>query len=147
MLAYRRSAVLGESKGITYVTAEQLVSESDVISLHCPLTEETRGLVNESFLSSMKRGAYLINTSRGAVIDEEALYRALVSGHLGGAALDVMAKEPPSADNPLLTLDSCLITPHCAWTSVEARSRLIAILSENMRAFQATGQGIHRVFG
>ncbi|MBE6636925.1 MAG: D-2-hydroxyacid dehydrogenase, partial [Ruminococcaceae bacterium] len=90
VLAYRRSAVLGERDGVTYVTAEQLLSESDVISLHCPLTEETRGLVNARFLSAMKKGAYLINTSRGAVIDETALYEALTSGQLGGAALDVM---------------------------------------------------------
>lgn len=147
VLAYRRSAVLGEADGLTYVTAEQLLAESDVISIHCPLTEETRGLVDASFLAAMKPGSYLINTSRGAVIDETALYEALVSGHLAGAALDVMTKEPPAPDNPLLTLDSCMITPHCAWTSREARERLIGILSENMRAFVATGQGIHRVFG
>jgi len=145
VLAYRRSASLGTQGDVTFVTPDVLLRESDFLSLHCPLTEETRGLVDRPFLASMKKGAYLINTSRGAVVDEDALYEALSSGHLAGAALDVMVKEPPSPDNPLLTLNNCVITPHCAWTSIEARTRLTKILSDNIRSFLKTGKGINRV--
>ncbi len=145
VLAYRRSAALGKQGDVEFVSPDTLLSESDFVSIHCPLTDETRNLVNSDFLAKMKRGAYLINTSRGAVVDEAALYAALSSGHLAGAGLDVMVKEPPSSDNPLLTLDNCLITPHCAWTSIEARTRLMQILSDNIRSFVKTGQGINRV--
>ena len=146
VLAYRRSVAPGTVKdGISYVTQKELLSQSDFLSIHCPLTEETRGLVNEEFLSQMKPGAYLVNTSRGAVIDEQALYRALTNGQLKAAALDVMTKEPPARDNPLLTLDNCVITPHCAWTSKEARLRLTEILANNIRHFLNTGKGINRV--
>ena len=147
VLAYRRSAAPGNRNGVTFVTSDQLLAESDFLSIHCPLTDETRGLVNDDFLNRMKKGSYLINTSRGAVIQEEALYRALTSGKLAGAALDVMVKEPPAADNPLLHLDNCIITPHCAWTSIEARQRLIQILAANIRSFIDTGAGINRVIG
>ncbi len=145
VLAYRRSASLGNDGAIEYVSADTLLAESDFLSLHCPLTDETRGMVNRDFLGKMKRGAYLINTSRGAVVDEEALYEALTDGTLTGAGLDVMIKEPPLPDNPLLTLKNCIITPHCAWTSIEARTRLVEILSANIRSFVRTGQGINRV--
>ena len=145
VLGYRRSAPLGKQGEIEFVTAERLLAESDFISLHCPLTDETRGLVDRAFLSHMKKGSYLINTSRGAVVDEEALYEALVSGQLRGAGLDVMVKEPPLPDNPLLTLDNCIITPHCAWTSLETRHRLVDILAANIRSFVTSGKGIHRV--
>ncbi len=145
VLAYRRSAPLGQDGAIEYVSVDTLLAESDFVSLHCPLTDETRGLVNREFLGKMKRGAYLINTSRGAVIDEDDLYVALTDGTLSGAGLDVMVKEPPLADNPLLSLENCIITPHCAWTSVEARTRLVDILSSNIRSFVHTGRGINRV--
>lgn len=145
VLAYRRTPPTEGTSDITYVDAETLLRESDFLSLHCPLTRETEGLVNRDFLKAMKKGAYLINTSRGAVVDEDALYEALTSGHLRGAALDVMRKEPPSVDHPLLSLDNCLITPHAAWVCVEARKRLISILCDNIEAFLKTGQGIHRV--
>lgn len=146
VLAYRRSAAPGQDGDITYVDADTLLKESDFLSLHCPLTEETRDLVNADFLAKMKKGSYLINTSRGAVVCEDDLYDALVSGHLKGAALDVMRKEPPASDNPLLTLSNCIITPHAAWICREARERLIAILCDNIDAFLRTGQGINRVF-
>jgi glycerate dehydrogenase len=145
VLAYRRSASLGRDGVMEFVSADTLLAESDFVSLHCPLTDETRGLVNRDFLSKMKRGACLINTSRGAVVDEDALYEALTDGTLSGAGLDVMVKEPPLPNNPLLTLDNCLITPHCAWTSMEARTRLVEILSSNIRSFLRTGAGINRV--
>lgn len=145
VLAYRRSATLGVQGDLEFVSVERLLAESDFLSLHCPLTEETRGLVNRDFLAKMKRGAYLINTSRGAVVDEEALYEALTTGRLAGAGLDVMVKEPPLPDNPLLTLDNCIITPHCAWTSLETRHRLVDILAANIRSFIKNGEGINRV--
>lgn len=146
VLAYRRSATLGLKDGIEYVDSDKLIRESDFISLHCPLTNETRGLVNDEFLSKVKKGAYIINTSRGAVIDEGSLYRALTDGTLSGAAIDVMVSEPPSSENPLLTLDNCIITPHAAWVCIEARKRLISILCQNIEAFLESGQGINRVF-
>ncbi|MBE6622093.1 MAG: D-2-hydroxyacid dehydrogenase [Ruminococcaceae bacterium] len=145
VLAYRRSAPLGVQGDLEFVSVERLLAESDFLSLHCPLTEETRGLVNRDFLAKMKRGAYLINTSRGAVVDEEALYEALTTGRLAGAGLDVMVKEPPLPDNPLLTLDNCIITPHCAWTALETRHRLVDILAANIRSFIKNGEGINRV--
>ncbi len=145
VLGYRRSATLGPAGDIEFVSADSLLSQSDFVSLHCPLTDETRGVVNKDFLSKMKRGAYLINTSRGAVVDETALYEALTTGHLSGAGLDVMATEPPLPDHPLLSLDNCIVTPHCAWTSLETRSRLMDMLATNIRSFVTTGQGIHRV--
>jgi len=132
-------------EGTTFVTRDELFRESDYLTFHCPLTDETRGLVDRAFLSHMKKGSYLINTSRGAVVDEEALYEALVSGQLRGAGLDVMVKEPPLPDNPLLTLDNCIITPHCAWTSLKTRHRLVDILAANIRSFVTSGKGIHRV--
>lgn len=145
VLAYRRSAVKGMIDGIEYVDKEELIRNSDFISFHCPLNDETRSLVNDEFLSKVKDGCYIINTSRGAVIDEDALYRALKQGRLAGAALDVMANEPPLPDNPLLTLDNCIITPHAAWVSIEARKRLINILCRNIESFIETGKGINRI--
>lgn len=146
VLAYRRSLTNCTVDGIEFVDRDTLISQSDFISLHCPLTTETRNLVNRDFLSKVKKGAYIINTSRGAVIDETALYEALTNGTLKGAALDVMVKEPPSPDNPLLTLDNCIITPHAAWVSIEARRRLIDILCKNIDSFIESGKGINSVF-
>ena len=146
VLAYRRSAALGMKDGIEFVNKDRLISESDFISIHCPLTSETRGLVNCEFLSKMKPSAFLINTSRGAVIDETALYRALTDGTIAGAALDVLTVEPAAPDNPLLTLENCIVTPHSAWVFIEARKRLISILCDNVESFIATGKGINRVF-
>ncbi len=146
VLAYRRSVENEMIDGIEFTDKDTLLSESDFVSIHCPLTDETRGLVNFEFLSKMKKGAFLINTSRGAVINENDLYTALTDGTLSGAAIDVMIKEPPSRDNPLLTLDNCIITPHAAWVSIEARHRMIGILSDNIRSFIKTGKGINRVF-
>lgn len=110
-------------------------STCDIVSLHCPLTPETKEMVNSFRLSLMKQGAILINTGRGGLIDEKALERALLSGKLLGAGLDVLSSEPPSAGNPLLKLNNCFITPHIAWATHEARERLMAQVVENLKAW------------
>ena len=115
----------GERDGVTFTrNLTWLLSEADYVSLHVPLTAETRGLVNAAFLRQMRPGAFLINTARGAVIDEAALAEALVAGIIRGAALDVLSEEPPPAHHPLLGLPNCLVTPHCAFTSVESLEEL-----------------------
>jgi glycerate dehydrogenase len=126
------------------VPLEQLLQESDVVSLHCPLTPATRGLIDTAHLRCMKPGALLINTGRGALINEVDLAAALASGQLGGAGLDVLSLEPPRADHPLLTAPNCLITPHVAWATRQARQRLIAVSARNVAAILA-GRPIHVV--
>jgi glycerate dehydrogenase len=125
------------SSAIARVTLDDLFAEADVVSLHCPLTPETRCLVNAARLARMKRGALLLNTSRGGLIDEAALAAALRDGTLGGAGLDVLSIEPPAPDNPLVTAPRCVITPHTAWAAVEARQRLMTQAAENLRCFLA----------
>ncbi|MBO5934401.1 MAG: D-2-hydroxyacid dehydrogenase [Clostridia bacterium] len=120
---------------IKTVSLDKMLKVSDIISMHCPLTPETEGVVNKDFISEMKDGAYFINTSRGAVVDEHALAEALNSGKLGGAGLDVLSTEPPKKDNPLLAAKNCFITPHIAWASFETRKRLVSILYNNIQAF------------
>lgn len=121
--------------GCTWVDFDTLFREADVVSLHCPLNDATRGIVSREVLAAMKPTALLINTARGAVLDEQALADALNSGRLAGAGLDVMTDEPPKADNPLLTTKNCIITPHIAWASRDARLRLIRIVADNLQAF------------
>jgi glycerate dehydrogenase len=117
------------------VTLETLFHESDVVSLHCPLTPQSRQFVNAERLALMKPTAFLINTSRGPLVDEPALAEALNAGRLAGAGLDVLSAEPPPATNPLLSARNCLITPHLAWATRAARARLMTIAVENVRAF------------
>ena len=114
---------------------DALFRESDIVSLHCPLTPQTANLVNARRLSLMKPSAFLLNTSRGPLVDEPALANALNSGRIAGAALDVLSKEPPPADNPLLGARNCLITPHLSWATRAARARLMKIAVENVRSF------------
>jgi len=114
---------------------EAVLRESDVVSLHCPLTPETKHLINAETLGWMKPGAFLINTGRGPLIDEPALAAALHSGAIAGAGLDVLSTEPPAADNPLLDAPRCLITPHLAWATTAARGRLMQVTVDNLRAF------------
>jgi glycerate dehydrogenase len=114
---------------------ENLLTSSDFISLHCPANDKTMKMVNADFLKKMKNSAFLINTSRGQLIDEKALANALNENIITGAALDVLSQEPPKADNPLLTAHNCLITPHNAWISFEARQRIMNILEENLKAY------------
>ena len=120
---------------VRLVELDALFRESDVISLHCPLTPQTSKLVNARRLSLMKPSAFLLNTSRGTLVEESALAEALNSGRIGGAAMDVLSVEPPPADNPLLGARNCLITPHMAWGTRAARSRLMQIAVENVRTF------------
>lgn len=114
---------------------EQLFAQADVLSLHCPLTKDTQGLVNARRLSLMKPTAILVNTSRGPVVDEQALADALNAGRIYAAGLDVLSSEPPRADNPLLRARNCFITPHIAWASTEARQRLMRIAVDNLHAW------------
>jgi glycerate dehydrogenase len=116
------------------VTLQQLFSESDFISLHCPLRADNHSFVNRELLSLMKPTAFLVNTSRGQLIAEQDLAEALIKKNLAGAALDVLSKEPPAPAHPLLHLSNCLITPHNAWLSFEARKRIIETTLENIKA-------------
>jgi glycerate dehydrogenase len=113
---------------------DTLFSQADVVSLHCPLTPETRGLVSSARLARMKPTAYLLNTSRGQLVDEKALAEALESDRIAGAGLDVLSVEPPTPDNPLLRAKNCIITPHIAWATRAARKRLLDTSIDNLRA-------------
>jgi glycerate dehydrogenase len=112
---------------------DELFATADVVSLHCPLTEETRELVNASRLSRMKPSALLLNAGRGGLVDEAALADALERGVIAGAGLDVLTREPPASENPLLSAKNCIITPHIAWTTLAARRRAMAITAANVR--------------
>jgi glycerate dehydrogenase len=114
---------------------EEVLRASDVVSLHSPLFPETHGMINAVTLAIMKPTAFLINTSRGPLVVDQDLADALNAGRIAGAALDVVSIEPPAADNPLLSARNCLVTPHIAWATREARSRLLAEACENLRAF------------
>jgi glycerate dehydrogenase len=126
------------------IDLDTLLAHSDVVSLHCPLTPHTRALLNGERLARLRPGAFLLNTARGALVDEAALVEALRNGQLGGAGLDVLCLEPPSADHPLLAAPRCLITPHVAWASRAARRRLIDATAANVAALLA-GSPIHVV--
>ena len=108
-----------------FVSLEELFRQSDVVSLHCPLTLENKGLVNADLLRKMKKTAILINTARGPLVNEPDMAAALRDGVIAGAGLDVVSREPMQNDNPLREISNCLITPHVAWSSVEARTRLM----------------------
>lgn len=123
---------------------DDLFAASDVVTLHCPLTDDTRHMVNANRLGLMKKSAILINTGRGPLVDEQALADALNAGEIYAASVDVMSQEPPCADNPLLTARNCHFTPHIAWASKEARVRLMDIAVDNVRKFLA-GQPVNVV--
>ena len=132
------------AEGIRQASLEELLEKSDVISLHCPLTEQTKGLINRETISRMKDGVLLVNSSRGPLICEEDLREALISGKVGGAAVDVLSTEPPAKDHPLLDAPNMLITPHIAWATKEARERLMEIAVDNLEAY-LSGKPIHVV--
>jgi glycerate dehydrogenase len=117
------------------VSLIQLFERSDIISLHVPLSEDTKEIINKNSLSTMKDGVIVINTSRGPLINEKDLADALISKKVKAAGLDVLTQEPPAQDNPLLSLENCLITPHIAWAPLEARNRLLHIAAENLKKF------------
>ncbi|MDF2607141.1 MAG: hprA [Bacillales bacterium] len=137
ILAFARNRRELDLPNYEWVELDELLRESDVISLHCPSTPETEGLINAERLSMMKNSAILINTSRGKLINSQDLADALNSGVIQGAGLDVLAVEPPEATNPLLQAKNCIITPHIAWATKEARSRLLDMAVENVKAFVA----------
>lgn len=121
--------------GIEKATLEELLATSDVLSLHCPLTDGTRHLINAAALRQMKPSAILINTGRGPLIDDQAVADALAEGRLAAFCADVLTEEPPKADNPLLGQPNAFITPHIAWASTEARIRLLRVATDNVQAF------------
>jgi glycerate dehydrogenase len=137
VLVNRRQTAQAAPDGVAFVDRETLFAESDVVSLHCPLTPDTRAFVNKSLLARMKPTAWLLNTSRGGLLHEADVADALNAGRLAGAGLDVLSVEPPRPDNPLLTARNCLVTPHIAWASREARQRLMAEVVKNVQAFQS----------
>jgi glycerate dehydrogenase len=121
--------------GFRWCDVDELMAIADVVSLHCPLLPETRGMINAASLSKMKQGSFLINTSRGPLIIEQDLADALDHGRLAGAAVDVLSSEPPTLNDPLLHAKNCIVTPHIAWATKQARTRLIETVVANLRAF------------
>lgn len=124
-----------ENENLKYVALDELLVASDVISLHCPLFDSTKGIINKKAIEKMKDGVIIINTSRGPLIVEEDLANALNSGKVFGAAVDVVSSEPIQMDNPLMSAKNCIITPHIAWAPKESRTRLINIAADNLEAF------------
>ena len=136
VLAYDKIQGQGSDlPSFAWAPLDELLRQSDVISLHCPLFPDTAGLINQTSIAMMKSSALLINTSRGGLIVDQDLADALNSGRIAGAALDVLSVEPPPADNPLLHAKNCLITPHISWATAEARSRLMDIAVDNLNSF------------
>ena len=134
VLAYVRTPRADEDN-LKYVSFEELLKQSDYISLHCPLTPQTRHMINKETIAMMKPTAYIINTGRGALIDELALIEALKEGRIAGAGLDVQETEPPVQDNPLYDMPNVILTPHMGWKGLETRQRLVSILAANIQAF------------
>ena len=144
VLATSGSRALPETDTLRYATQEELLAQSDVISLHCPLTDATKQLINRDTISRMKDGVLLVNIARGGLIDERALADALNSGKVAGAAVDVVSAEPIHADNPLLGAKNIIITPHIAWAARPSRERLMEQTAKNVAAY-LSGQPINVV--
>jgi len=124
-----------DRKNFRWAELNDVLEQADVVSIHCPLLPETKGLINAESIKKMKRSAFLLNTSRGPVVVEQDLADALNNGIIAGAGIDVLSNEPPSKDNPLFKSKNCLITPHIAWATKEARMRLMDIAVNNLAAF------------
>lgn len=146
VIAYRKNPEKTTDPDIQMVSLDEVFSQSDVLSLHIPLSTETTHLVHAECLRKMKATAYLINTARGALINETDLARALEDQVIAGAGLDVLSSEPPLPDNPLLNAKNCVITPHIAWSLQETRHRLMKLIAENVKAYQQ-GHPINKVNG
>ena len=131
----RMRADQSHRKNFRWVEVPELLESSDVVTIHCPLTEETKGLINSRSLATMKRTAFLINTARGPIVIDSDLAEALNRRIIAGAAIDVLSVEPPANDNPLFKAENCIITPHIAWATKEARTRLMAMAVKNLEAF------------
>jgi glycerate dehydrogenase len=137
ILVHSRTQPKDLPDGYSWTSLDDLLQRSDIVSLHCPLTADNKQFINAERLARMKRSAFLLNTSRGPLLDEAAVANALNSGQIAGAGLDVLSVEPPKAENPLLTAKNCIVTPHIAWASGAARSRLMDVAVANVRAFLA----------
>lgn len=124
-----------DGEGIRYVSLDELLEHSDYITLHCPLNEQTKHMINKDTIAKMKSSAVIINTGRGALINEADLCEALAAQRIAGAGLDVQEVEPPAEDSPLYTLDNVIITPHMGWKGLETRQRLVGIIRDNVQAF------------
>lgn len=135
VIVYTRTPKTDSS--VKFVDFDTVLKESDVLSLHCPLNSASEKLINAEAIGKMKTGAYIINTSRGPVIDETALREALISGKIAGAGLDVLETEPMAKNCPLFGIENCIITPHIAWAGLETRARLMKLVEENLGAFIA----------
>jgi glycerate dehydrogenase len=133
--SYQNPALLSDT--CRYVSLDELLANSDIISLHCPLSDSTKEIINKNTISKMKNGVMIINTSRGPLVDEQDLCDSLNSGKVAGAAVDVVSAEPIAATNPLLKAKNCIITPHIAWAPKESRTRLMNIAVENLAAYAA----------
>ncbi len=133
--AYNRSPKTCTDYPCNFVDLDTIFKTSDVISLHCPLNDESLELVNDARLAIMKKGGIIINTARGALLNEAHVAAALHSGQLGGLGTDVLSTEPPTVDNPLLTAPNCLITPHIGWATRKARANILRLAAENLKAF------------
>lgn len=134
ILAYDVNAK-GDEPGIHFATLEEVLSQSDYITLHCPLMPQTRHIINKDTLALMKPTAFIINTARGPLIDEAALIEALKEGRIAGAGLDVQEVEPPADDNPLYQMENVILTPHMGWRGLETRQRLVSILADDIKNY------------
>lgn len=135
ILIYSRTPKVWDNPNIQSVSLEELLRQSDFVTLHCPLTADTLHLINKDRLTMMKPSAFIINTARGAIINEPDLIEALKTGKLGGAALDVQDPEPPAATNPLFEMENVILTPHIGWRRFESRQRLIDLMAINIKSF------------
>lgn len=133
-------------ESVAFVALDQLLGEADVITLHCPLTAETQGMINAAAIARMKRCAFLINTARGGHVVEPDLAEALNEGRIAGAAVDVLSIEPPAGGNPLIGARNCILTPHIGWATLEARQRLMAIAANNLSSYMS-GTTVNQVKG
>ena len=134
-IAYTPSGKKEGFADVEFTDLDTVLNKADYISVHCPLTDKTAGLINKDFIGKIKKSAYIINTSRGPVANEQDVKDALVNGDIAGYGTDVLSTEPPANDNPLLTAPNCLITPHVAWAAYETRLRLMGILEENIKGY------------